>query len=125
MKASILLVTLLASSATYGQTVQEMMSSCRTISEGEIVQDNVRFAKTFASGQCWGAFAVLQDLSRWVNDVKRPKETALLDICSDAKSTRTQYIGVFMEHARRNPARWHEEFTPFAVESLSLAFRCR
>jgi hypothetical protein len=120
------LLSLFAATAQ-GQTVQEMLSHCRPIASATVGKEpkTVAFVPTFETGQCWGAFAVLQDVSRWINDPKRPNETRLLGFCPPSISNRSQYVGIFVRFADQNPARWHEDFLPVAVDALRSAFPCR
>lgn len=116
------------STSAFAESVQEMMSNCRAIEEAEVIGDKIAYSPSYPanhkSGECWGAFGVLQEMSRWTIDVKRPNER-ILGFCPPGGSRRTQFVGIFLEYARRNPARWHEHFADFAVESLVAAFPCK
>ncbi len=103
------------------ETAEEMLSACRDVSKAEIInKEEASFRQDFHTGMCWGAFAVLQEISRHVKENKR-----IYHVCTPPKSTRTQLISVFVNYAEKNPQRLHEDFFHVAMDSLREAFKCK
>ena len=47
-----------------GESTEEMLSSCKAVSEAKVSDTTAAFPKNFESGECWGALSALQYLSR-------------------------------------------------------------
>lgn len=94
-----------------------MFSSCKPLTDAQIKGDTVVLPPGFESGMCWGAFSALQRLI-----VKAYDGQPIFRVCAPPKSTRIQ---LFVEYARRNPQRLHEDFFDVAVDALRAAFPCQ
>jgi len=81
----------------------------------------VDFEPNFETGQCWGAFATLQRVSRYAD---RNNKILLPIGCSPPKSTRTQLIAIFVEYAKKHPEEWHVDFVDIALKAFRTAFPC-
>lgn len=105
------------------ETALEVKSWCEPIahgkrlSNGSIISDNTR-----EQGFCWGAFAAIQGLSRLYKS--KDLDTPILHFCPPEKSTRGQFIAVFVRHVEEHPELGHEEFSWTAVNALVKAFPC-
>ena len=103
------------------ESAEEILTSCRPIADAKVQGTTADFEQNFETGQCWGAFGVLQKVSRFVNDKNQP----ILRIgCAPATSTRTQFVAIFLEFARKNPQLLNEDFTSVAMAALRDAFPC-
>lgn len=98
-----------------------MLSSCKPLAEAEVRGDTVTLPQDFRSGTCWGAFAALQSLIARAYPDGQP----IFRVCAPPRSTRTQLLAVFVEFARRNPQRLHEDFFDVAVDAMRSAFPCQ
>lgn len=103
------------------QTAAEMLSSCRPVAKADISGDYAAFTQNFETGQCWGAFSVIQQTARW----GKADQDRLLGVCAPAKSRLSQFIAVFVHYAENHPERLHEDFVRIAYDSLREAFPCR
>jgi hypothetical protein len=123
-RTSLAVVLLLASVGTASaESTAEMLSSCKSLSEAAVTGDRVTVTKDFPSGMCWGAFAVVQ---RVIATTYRSGQTVFtVGVCAPTESKRTQLIAVFVDYARRNPQRLHEDFFAVATDALTVAFPCQ
>lgn len=80
----------------------------------------VGLGTTFDDGFCWGAFAAIQDLSWIVSDAGKP----LLFFCPPPKSTRIEYVKIFLRYADQHPEQLHMDFGGVARRALAAAFPC-
>ena len=113
---------LLGVSTVHAETAAVMASACRPVAAARVVNENlIEFAPTVETGQCWGAFAVLQQITRYE---ERPG-VPFFKICAPPRSSRHQMVSVFVEYVTRNPQRMHEEFFDVATAALSAAFPCQ
>jgi hypothetical protein len=103
------------------QTAEEMVSRCKAVTEGKIDADGIQFVENYDSGVCWGAFGTLQTISGFTANGDRILNTG----CLPKESTRSQIITVFVEYARRNPQRLHENFVLVAMDALRGSFPCQ
>ena len=107
-------------SSAFADSAEEMLSACRPIAKGDISGDYVKFPQNFSTGNCWGAFTVIQKMIVRVDDHRRP----FFGVCAPASSTLSQLIAVFVDFAEKNPQRLHEDFFDVSIESLQKAFPC-
>jgi hypothetical protein len=121
----IALLLLAVSGIALGQrhtdTAEEVLSYCAGVSAAKVTSDGPILPQDFETGRCWGAFATLYRLSKLF---PQGSAEAFVPICSPLEATTTQYVAIFVQYARANPRRLHEEFLPFAIESLAKAFPC-
>ena len=101
------------------ESTAEMVSACKALAGADVTGDKVTIPQDFASGLCWGAFSSLQHVVRTYTG-----EQPIFRVCAPPKSTRSQFIAVFVEYARRNPQRLHEDFLDVVLDSLRRAFPC-
>lgn len=110
-----LVLLLLAGSAASAQTetAVDMLLTCRTF---------LREASnnSFTSGQCWGAFAALQGVSR----LDGRGQQRVLEICVPANVTRESLIAAFVTFVEGHPKRWHEDFVVVALDVLRDTYPC-
>jgi hypothetical protein len=92
-----------------------MVSACHDISIAHVSGDQAAFSRTFDSGKCWGAFSVIQ----------QQFSSPGFSICAPGESTRTQYVVIFVDYAKRHPERYSEDFLRVAVDALREAFPCK
>jgi hypothetical protein len=117
----VVLLLVAAPPLSRAETNEEMLSACRPIAEAHMSQGKVALPETFEAGVCWGAFAIIQNLTVWV-DTKTSKRH--FGVCTPANSTRTQLIAIFVEYAKRNPRRYSENFSDVAFDALRESFPC-
>jgi hypothetical protein len=118
----LLLVTLTTfPSAANAETAGAMASACRQVADARIVEQSIQFVQTYDTGQCWGAFAMVQQV---VSYVDRPGGIRLFGACPPPESTRSQLVALFVEYVNRNPQRMHEDFFEVTTEALRIAFPC-
>ena len=116
-----LTIALLASPAiTRAESAQQLLSACRPIATGETFESGITFPRTFETGMCWGLFAMLQEMTRHLDEKRRP----IYFICSPESSTRSQLVKIFVKYADSVPERLHEDGTALALQSLQRAFPC-
>jgi hypothetical protein len=126
MRKAILKMLLAASlltgiSAAWAETAGEMLSKCRPIAEAKIKDNTISYLQTLETEFCWGAFALVQGLGRWVDKSGKP----VLRYCLPTGGRRGQHVAVFVEYAKKYPKRWHEDFDVVLFDSLSEAYPCK
>lgn len=100
------------------ETALQATASCREIAKG--IKPNGQIAFTSDGNFCWGAFAVIQQLSRVVGS----SNDKMLHICAGENVTRSQMILVFLKYADNHPEQLDEEFPFIALQALVQAFPC-
>lgn len=111
---------LFLSSRVSAETFETLLSSCKAVADARVRSEKVTLPQDFESGVCWGAFSVFQG----VIVVADQNGHRIFGVCTPSKSTRTQEIAVFVEFARRNPQRLHEEAFDVVLDALRKAFPC-
>lgn len=106
-------------------TTQEMLSSCRPVAVAKITGEGVYLPRTFAAGQCWGAFDVIQRMTRHTTYGRDGMPVLMYSICAPSEGTRTQLVSVFVSYAEKHPERLHEDFVRVATQALQEAFPCQ
>jgi hypothetical protein len=106
--------------AAYAESTAELLGSCKTVADGKVEGDKIWFREDYATGTCWGTFATFQRAINTLDD----KRLRFFRVCAPATSTRHQLIAIFVEYARRNPQRLHEDFYPVVLSALVDAFPC-
>jgi hypothetical protein len=102
------------------ETAGEMVSACRAIEAAEVQNNHLMLPQDFKSGQCWGAFGVLQAVTSYLN----PDKTPMLSVCA-THGTRTQMIAIFISYVARHPATYNKDFELVALASLMEEYPCR
>ena len=82
--------------------------------------DAVHMPQTFDAGVCWGAFAVIQKMTRWADSGGK----RYFGVCNPANSTRTQLIAIFVEYAKHHPQKYSDDFDDVVLDGLREAFPC-
>jgi hypothetical protein len=118
---ALLIVILCTAAPAFAESTAEMVSSCKELADANVRGDTVAIPQDFPSGLCWGAFSSLQRVIVRAYPGGQP----IFRVCAPPKSTRSQLITVFVEYARRNPQRLHEDFLDVALEALRGAFPCQ
>lgn len=108
-------------SPAFAESTQEMLSACRSIAKAKVSADNVNLPQDFSTGECWGAFIVVQKVIVLIDETNIP----IHRVCAPANSTRAQLISIFVDYAEKNPQRLHEDFFYVAIDSLRMAFPCK
>ena len=110
---------LISSGIVLGESSEGMASSCKRVTEGIRDGERVTLRNNFETGNCWGAFGVIEATTTLSlkGETKR-----LFRICSPKGSTRTQYIAIFMAFLKRNPRKLNEDFWIVALDALREAF---
>ncbi|MBR1226130.1 hypothetical protein JQ600_14490 [Bradyrhizobium sp. AUGA SZCCT0176] len=112
-------VLLAASGNVSAETALQATASCREVVKG--LRSDGQIAVGPAGQFCWGAFDVLQKMSRIINTSSSP----VLGMCPGEKVTRSQMILVFLKYADNNPALLHDDFPFIALRALQEAFPCK
>jgi hypothetical protein len=121
MRCILLSLSLLCPIAVHAETAGEMLSNCRPIATAMQKDATITYLQTPETQTCWGAFMVLQDLGRYLDDNNR----RMLKFCSPPKSRRSQLIAIYVAHATKYPEIWHKPFVEIALDSLLLAYPCK
>ena len=121
MGAFILASGLFAGSPAASQSAQEMASFCEPIVNAKAVgEGRIQVTTSFETGQCWGAFRALQQLSALTLDGK----TRALPLCLPEETKLSQLVKIFYRHVQKKPAIGHEPFALVAFWVLWDAFPC-
>lgn len=101
---------------------EEMLSACRPISTAKVANGQINLPQDFESGQCWGAFEVLESVLE-----TRSAEThqSLFGVCLPADVSRTELIAVFIKYMGLHPEKYHEDFTVVAIPAMWETFHCK
>ena len=118
MRLAFILLVFMACAA-WGETAEEMRSSCGKVVEASVTEGKVALPTDFESGRCWGAFASIQRAI-----AARSAGAHILRVCAPENSTRTQLIAIFIDFVKLNPKLMSEDFFITAVDSLRQAFPC-
>jgi hypothetical protein len=110
---------LFSANIAFAESTQVMLSACRAITKAEMSEGTIKLPQDFRTGMCWGAFAVLQEIIRHMDE---PDHHTIYGVCPPANSKRSQLISIFVKYAENNPQRLHEDFFPVAIDSLREAF---
>ena len=106
-------------------SAERMLSACRDVAAARITDGGIVMPKDFDSGLCWGAFGVLQTVISIVHVNEEDKTySRVLGVCVPSDATRSQLIAIFVEFAKRNPQRYHEDFYFVTKDALKAAFPC-
>src|SRR5206468_3953583 len=106
LAAAFLFAEICIPSVASSETTAAVLASCGLLNASNVEGSEVVIPQDFASGTCWGAFAVLQRAI-----VKAVDYTStVFDVCAPLESRRTQLIRIFVDYARRNPKRLHDDF---------------
>lgn len=104
----------------FAETAQDLADACAPIAAAKLDGSDITFPDTYATGECWGAFAAIQELSRRVNSSNR----RMLGACTPAKSKRGQLIKAFTDYVRRHSEQGEENFVDVAIAALKEAYPC-
>jgi|HubBroStandDraft_6_1064221.scaffolds.fasta_scaffold1206117_1 hypothetical protein len=99
-------------------SAEEMLGGCRAVANAPIVGDGIRIPND--GQQCWGAFTVIQDMTRWT-DVSGSR---MFSTCSPTTSTESEMVAVFVKYVDDHPNVRHQNFVDIALASLRTAFPC-
>jgi Rap1a immunity proteins len=113
-------VLLLVPQSASAETAEEMLTGCRIVANAAVSDQKVDLPNDREAVKCWGAFTVVQELTRWVTPSGRE-----FDVCNSATTTRTQLIAVFVAYVDRNPQRRNSNFVEVVFEALKEAFPCK
>ena len=123
---ALLVMVSLLPDASHAQTAEEMVSSCKDLSNAKVTDGRVGLPLDFDSGVCWGSFAMVQEMIVMADVSKLAKnEGRIFSVCAPPESTRTQLIQVYEQYATRHPEHYHEDFWRVASLALREAFPCK
>lgn len=108
-------------SQSHAETAEEMLSACRPIIQAKVSDGKIDLPQTFDVGSCWGAFAVLEQVMRVVDENGKP----LLHLCLPANTTRTELIAIFVRYVESHPKLYSENFAIVAVNTMVTTFPCK
>ena len=118
---TVFLFLVLCVSIAFGASTQEMLTACKPIvDQARVSGGRIELPKDFHAGRCWGAFAILQEVITHTDASGRE----IYNVCAPPNSTRSQLIAIFVEYAKKNPQRYHEEFFNVALDALRSSFPC-
>jgi hypothetical protein len=116
-----LLCLLALTTIASAQSAEQMLSSCKWIENAKVSGDDVAIPRDFESGECWGAFGVVQNVI-WVADPSQGRR--LFEVCAPSESSRTQLIAIFVDYVKHNPKTMSDKFFFTARAALANAFPC-
>jgi hypothetical protein len=99
-------------------TAEEMLSGCRSVATAPIVGDSIRIPND--GQQCWGAFTVIQDMTRRTD----ASGSRMFSTCSPTTSTESEMVAVFVKYVDDHPNVRHQNFVDIALAALRVAFPC-
>jgi hypothetical protein len=111
---------LLAATIGRAETAEEMLSSCKKLSEAKVSDGKVTAPPDFDSGQCFGSFRAIQFYSKFAGPDYQP----VLHVCIPKDNTVTQLLAIFIDYVKRNPKTLSQDFFLAAHNSLVEAFPC-
>src|SRR5689334_11768961 len=103
------------SSAVFAETAGQMLSACKGVSEAKILDDRIQLPEDIDAGLCWGAFSVIDTVTNVMNP---PNRNVIFEVCVPEGVARSQEVAIFVEYAKRNPQRLHENFFFVARDPL-------
>lgn len=106
--------------ASRGNSAEQMLSACKSISKASVFGKRVKFPQTFESGYCWGSFTTIQEVIVNVDSRGNP----VYGVCAPPSSTLTQLIRIFVRYAKQHPADLNENYFYVALHALRKAFPC-
>jgi hypothetical protein len=115
-----LIIFLAMVSNVRAESALDLLASCRAAANG-LLEPNGTIRLPPAAEYCWGAFVVLQELSRIVDSSNR----RMLNACVGPKVTRLQLVMVFLKYADDHPAELDQDFSRVAVSAFRDAFPCQ
>ena len=115
-----LVCTLILPSLAKADSAEELLSGCKSIADSKVEGDHVRFPTAYTTGQCWGAFAVLQEEYRWAY----ASQQRTFGACVPPDATRSELIAVFVAYVQRHPERRHDDFVAVANDAARAAYPC-
>jgi hypothetical protein len=103
------------------ETALVVQSWCKAIVSAKFGADRrVFFTQNQDTGFCWGAFATIQELSKYASS----ENARMLGICTPSTSTRIQLIKIFSKYVDDHPEAANQSFSDVALLSLTQAFPC-
>lgn len=103
-----------------GQTAEEMLSACRPITQAQISNGMIDLPSDFESGTCWGAFGMLQQVLRLLDQNQQPA----LHACVPSDATRTELIAIYVKDVGQNPQEYGKDFNIVAINAVLKAYPC-
>jgi hypothetical protein len=103
-------------------TAEEMLSACRSVNTAAVADGKISLPQDFESGECWGAFDVLDTMFRTKNAETRH---LFFGVCLPEKTTRTELIAIFIRFMENHPEKYPDDFTMVAVSAVWDSFHCR
>ena len=75
----------MCSPSAFGDSAEEMLAASQSVvANAKLKGKDIIITKNFDTGQCWGAFGVLQEEDRWVNASGR----RVLSLCTPSEARR-------------------------------------
>ena len=113
-----------AYSPVSAETAGEVSGWCKPLNDA-VQMNNGTLSVTGGNANssfCWGAFEVIQELSRWV---QADGKTRVVGVCSPPESDRLEMVHIFLHYMIEHPEKEHLEFPDVAIASLKTAFPCK
>jgi hypothetical protein len=105
--AAILAAVCAASSRANAETALEVQSWCKPVLNGRLGTDGmIYYTVTAETSFCWGAFAAIQEVSKYMWD----DSTRLLGFCPPETSTKVQFIKIFSKYVDDHPEDANQAF---------------
>jgi len=104
------------------ETAEEMLAGCRLVANAPVRDQRVEIPNDADAYSCWGAMAVIQDLSRLTHE---SKPVLPFGSCATERSTRTQLAAVFVAYLEKHPEHRDKRFSLVALWAIDAAFPCR
>lgn len=105
---------------SHAQTVEEMLSACRPITQARVSNGEIDLPQSFDAGSCWGAFGALHQAMMLLESGK-----PLLHVCLPEDTTRTQLIAIFVRYAEKHPEEYSKNFAIVALNAEIEVFPCK
>jgi hypothetical protein len=103
-------------------TAKQLLESCEILLQTQVPLSDGKFLTPQEGTPCFVYMDALQDVSALAYEGQKQP---LVGWCAPENSNQLQLIKIFVDYARKNPARLHESGTWVAHAALSRAFPCR
>jgi hypothetical protein len=99
---------------------KDLLEMCRPFVKADAKGDELQFAATFQTGQCWGTFDAIAQFLDHFRDRAR-----LYGVCAPPTIDAHELAVIFARYAERNPQLLREDPLILSLQSLVGAYPCK
>jgi hypothetical protein len=111
------------SNSAVAETAEEMLASCRLVANAPVREGRVILPSDERAHECWGAFGVIQELSRQL--VAGNPLPMFSSSCIPDGMRRTELAAIFVSYVDKHPERRQENFTYLVLAAFAEAYPCK